>query len=81
MKIHFIIGQFQTEVLTLQREVYETEVLNIDFVFVAIERSNSIFAECNKYDFKQSKAFQQEIFHTSVYKPKIKAAKTERRKK
>lgn len=54
--------QFKTEVLTLQHEVYETAVLNIDFVFIAIDRSNSIFAECNKYDFKQNKGLSARNF-------------------
>lgn len=60
--MHFIIGKFKTEVLTLQQEVYETAVLNIDFVFIVIDRSNSIFAECNKYDFKQNKVLSARNF-------------------
>lgn len=62
MKMHFIMGKFKTEALTLQHEVHETAVLNIDFVFIVIDRSNSIFAECNKYDFKQSKALSARNF-------------------
>lgn len=62
MKIHFIIGQLKSEVLTLQHEGYKTAVLNIDFVFIVIDRSNYIFAECNKYDFKQNKALSARNF-------------------
>lgn len=60
--MHFITGKFETEALTLQQEVYETAVLNIDFVFIVIDRSISIFAECNKYDFKQNKALSARNF-------------------
>lgn len=65
MKTHFIIGQFKNEVPTLYHEVYETAVLNIDFVFIVIDRSNSAFPECNKYNFKQNKALSARNF-TSI---------------
>lgn len=79
MKKHFIRGLFKTKVPTSHHEICEAAVLNIDVVFIVIVRSSSVFAECNKYGFKQNKTLLARNF-ISVYKPEIKTTRIERKK-